>query len=111
MQYLDDVFGLDNITSKYEQGFRYELTRHTIRNDDYGYEWIFSDERINLMKCNDELLLKFLSYMFHPLVRIEKTDWKSVLADINKFLAEDGYEIYESEKISGKSVYSYRYQI
>lgn len=111
LQYLDDVFGLDNISSRYEQGFRYELTRHTIRNDDYGYEWIFNDERINLMKCNDELLLKFLSYMFHPLVRIEKTDWKSVLEDINKFLAEDGYEIYESEKISGKSVYSYRYQI
>ena len=79
--------------------------------DDYGYTWVFSDSRLNLMKCNDETLLKFLSYMFHPLVRIEKTDWQSVLQDINKMLAEDGYEIFESEKISGKSVYSYRYLI
>jgi len=34
-----------------------------------------------------------------------------VLEDINKLLDEDGYEIFESEKISGKSVYSYRYNI
>jgi len=111
LQFIDDIFGLENIPSQYEKGFRYELTRHTINNDDYGYDWAFSDARLNLMKCNDEILLKFLSHMFHPLVRIEKTDWQAVLEDINKLLAEDGYEIFESEKISGKSIYSYKYLI
>lgn len=111
LQFIDDIFVLENIPSQYEKGFRYELTRHTINNDDYGYDWVFSDARLNLMKCNDEILLKFLSHMFHPLVRIEKTDWQAVLEDINKLLAEDGYEIFESEKISGKSIYSYKYLI
>lgn len=109
--FLDTLFDLDNIPSSNEKNLRLELIRHTINNNDYSYEWAFYDARLNLMKCNDEVLLKFLSYMFHPLVRIEKTDWKDVLNDINKLLAQDGYEIFESEKISGKAVYSYRYQI
>lgn len=111
VDFLDLIFDLDKIPSESERNFRSELIRHTISFDDYGYTWVFSDSRLNLMKCNDETLLKFLSNMFHPLVRIEKTDWQSVLQDINKMLAEDGYEIFESEKISGKSVYSYRYLI
>jgi len=111
LQFLDDIFDLDNIPSQYKNGFSYEFTHQKINNDDYGYDWIFTDTRFNLMKCNDEILLRFLSHMFHPLVRIEKTNWQTVLEDINKLLAEDGYEIFESEKISGKSVYSYRYNI
>ena len=49
--------------------------------------------------------------MFHPLIRSEKSDWETALNEINVLLAEDGYEIYASEKISGKTVYSYRYNI
>lgn len=41
----------------------------------------------------------------------EKCDWQSALTEINALLREDGYEIYASEKISGKDVYSYRYCI
>lgn len=111
VSFLDNIFDLNKIPSVNEKTLRAELIRHTINNDDYGYDWVFIDGRLDLMGCEDEVLLRFLSYMFHPLVRIEKTEWPMVLEDINKFLAEDGYEIFESEKISGKSVYSYRYQI
>lgn len=89
--------------------FEEEIIQHTIANDDYEYGWVFDDDRLGLKSDNDEILLKFLCEMFHPMVRLEKSDWKNVLAEINELIKADGYEIYESEKISGRSVYSYRF--
>ena len=86
-----------------------EEIRHRTNANKYG--WVFHDARLGLDNGNDEVLLKFLCEMFHPVVRSEKSDWESVLADINDLLKADGYEIYESEKISGRSVYSYRFCI
>ena len=89
--------------------FEQEIKLHTITfPGDYPYGWVFDDDRLGLNAGDDETLLKFLCMMFHPLVRSEETDWAGVLEDINKLLKEDGYEIYASEKISGKSVYSYK---
>ncbi|WP_044479815.1 protein kinase domain-containing protein, partial [Paenibacillus antibioticophila] len=89
--------------------FEEEILRHTVVNEDYEYNWVFHDERFGLEAGNDEVLLKFLCEMFHPLVRSEKSDWQSVKESVNELLKMDGYEIYEIEKISGRSVYSYRY--
>ena len=88
--------------------FEDEIFQHTITNDDYEYGWVFRDSRLDLYNGNDEKLLRFLCEMFHPVVRSEKSDWQNVLADINELIKVDGYEIYEFEKISGRSVYSYR---
>ena len=63
------------------------------------------------MSCDDDSYLKFIAQIFHPLIRSEKSDWQSALTEINLLLNEDGYGLYESEKISGKAVYSYRYKI
>ncbi|MEX2462541.1 MAG: protein kinase [Paenibacillaceae bacterium] len=91
--------------------FEEEIQRHTAANEDYEYNWVFHDDRLGLEAGNDEVLLKFLCEMFHPLVRSEKSDWQSVKENINELLKMDGYEIYESEKISGRAVYSYRYYV
>ena len=80
-------------------------------NHDFEYGWVFHDNRLHLASGSDENLLKFLCEMFHPLVRSEESDWEGVREDINNLLRIDGYEIYESEKISGRSVFSYRYCI
>lgn len=69
---------------------------------------IFEDERLGLKNGNDETLLKFLCQMFHPVVKNEKSDWQAVLITVNELLKADGYEIYEIEKMSNKSVYFYR---
>lgn len=109
IQFLEKLYDLDITVAAGEYTLREEIFQHTVRNNDYEYGWFFSDERFNLAKGDDETLLKFLAQMFHPIIRSEKSDWTEVLAEINKLLKEDGYEIYESEKISGRSVYSYRY--
>ena len=108
--FLQKLYDLKNIPSSDSPTFEDEIVRHTVNNpDDYQYGWVFYDNRLGLNDGDDEILLKFLCMMFHPTIRSEKSDWQEVLNDINRLLKEDGYEIYESEKISGKGVYSYRY--
>lgn len=111
IQFLEKLYDLDFSESPLQDTLREEIYRHVIRNNDYSYDWIFEDERFHLKSGDDEVLLKFLAMMFHPLIRSEKSDWQLALVEINTLLKEDGYEIYESEKISGRTVFSYRYSI
>lgn len=111
LTFLSRLYDVKSIPSNEELTFENEVIRHTIRNDDFEYGWVFHDSRLHLDSGNDEYLLKFLCEMFHPLVRSEKSDWMEVKEDINNLLRIDGYEIYEIEKISGRSVFSYRYCI
>lgn len=111
VQFLEKLYDLDSSDDPRRETLREEIYRHTVRNNDYPYGWVFEDDRFGLMTGDDETLLKFLAMMFHPLIRSEKSEWTLVLSQINTLLSEDGYEIYESEKISGRSVYSYRYNI
>lgn len=53
--------------------FEGEIQQHTINNYDYKHSWVFHDDRLGLKNGNDEILLKFLCEMFHPVVRSEKS--------------------------------------
>jgi hypothetical protein len=75
---------------------------------DYKDDFIFSDERFRLKEADDDLFLKFLCRVFHPQVRNENIDWKSALDHINSLLINDGFELYEESKISGRNIYGYR---
>ncbi len=108
--FLNRLYNLQSMPTLDKQliTFEDEIQRHVISNDDYEYCWVFHDERLGLKTGNDETLLRFVCEMFHPLIRSEKSDWQDIKNDINTLLNEDGYEIYECEKISGRAVYSYR---
>ena len=64
-----------------------------MNNDDYEWVWVFKDDRFCLSNGNYEYLLKFLCEIFDPSVRIEKTDWKSILEKKNKMLSPDGLSL------------------
>jgi serine/threonine-protein kinase len=111
--FLKKLYNLENMPSIDHpfQTLEEDLQQHTINNNDYPYDWAFNNEQLGLKTGNDETLLKFLCEMFHPIIRSDKSDWQNVLAHINELIKEDGYEIYESEKISGRVVYSYRFSV
>jgi len=111
LTFLSRLYDVESLPSDDGLTFKNEVIRHTIQNQDFEYGWVFHDNRLHLDSGSDENLLKFLCEMFHPLVRSEESDWEGVKEDINNLLRIDGYEIYESEKISGRSVFSYRYCI
>lgn len=110
VDFLKRIYDFSLIPSS-DLTFENEVFHHTIRNNDYPYEWVFTDERLQLQTGDDEVLLKFLCEMFHPIIRSEESPWSEVLDYINGLLNIDGYEIYESGKISNKSVYGYRFHI
>lgn len=86
-----------------------DIWQHTVNNpNDWPYGWIFEDERFPLKEGSDEDLLRFLCEVFHPAVRYEEGYWKEYLRETNNFIRADGYELYESDKISNRYVYSWR---
>lgn len=85
-----------------------DISQHTINNDDWEWDFFIEYPPFELDNGSDEILLTFLSEMFHPAVRDEKTHWEEFLNQINNLLQYDGYEITATGKISGRDLYSYR---
>jgi hypothetical protein len=71
-----------------------------------GPEWVWDDDRIDLMGCSDEKLLEFLAFMVHPRVRPEQTEVDRIIDIVNPFIAKDGYQLGVLEEISGKRIFA-----
>lgn len=84
-----------------------EIIMHT-RNGDYPDEWIFEDERFQLLEGEDSVLLNFLCEIFHPEVRDENGIWEKYLEKINTLLVEDGYQLFSNSKLSGRDIFNWR---
>lgn len=110
IDFLKKVYPLDKIPSTDErfENAEGDIWQHTVNNDDWESDWIFSDHRFELLTGNDNILLDFLCTVFHPENRYEQGYWLSYFGKINEKLRADGYELYESDKISQRSVYSWR---
>lgn len=85
-----------------------DIWQHTVNNNDWEYGWIFTDSRFELQDGDDNILLKFLCAVFHPAYREENGYWKEYLNKIQLLLRADGYELYISDYISGRALYSWR---
>lgn len=110
IEFLKRLYPLDEMES-YDSRFSNaegDIWQHTVNNDDYEMFWVFKDERFELLNGDDSIFLNFISEIFHPAVRIEREPWEEFLKKFNQLLEYDGYELYESKKISGRSIYSWR---
>jgi hypothetical protein len=110
IEFLSKIYPLDEMPTNDDrfENARGDIIQHTINNDDWEFGWVFYDDRFELLHGNDTKLLDFLCAVFHPENRDENGNWKLILERINYYLKQDGYELYEESKISGRSVYSYR---
>ena len=82
-----------------------DIWKHTVANDDWDYDWIFHDSRFNLLGGDDEVLLRFLCETIHPVVRPDVTEAERYCQLYNQFLKQDGFQLVEKTKLSGKPVY------
>lgn len=80
---------------------------HT-HSGDYLEDWIFDDERFQLLNGEDNILLNFICEVFNSKVRDENGVWERYLERINALLKEDGYEIVATSKLSGWDVFSWK---
>jgi nucleoside 2-deoxyribosyltransferase len=93
--------------SRYENAYG-DIVQHTENNNDYQGNWVFEDERFELIDGPDEKLLKFLCEMAHPLVRPDHQEAEKILAISNDWLREDGWELYPTREIAGGKVISFQ---
>ena len=82
-----------------------DIYQHRVNNLDWPDDWVFDDERFGLA-ASDEKLLRFLAETVHPVVRRDKDEVLVLVQELNNRLRQDGWELAEAEKISGRSCYA-----
>ena len=111
--FLARLYNLKNLPSRdsrYSNAYD-DIWQHMVNNNDWDIDWIYTDPRINLLHCEDDQYLKFLSMTLHPIVRTNTDERTKLLELYNKHLAGDGYEIVKTDEVSGKPIYSGRQQV
>jgi hypothetical protein len=79
-----------------------------IANLDWNDDWVYTDDRLGLMRCDDLKFLGFLCEMLHPVVRPDLAETRELVAMFNQHLEADGYEICESGYISKRPIFAAR---
>jgi len=86
-----------------------DIWQHRINNYDWEEDWVFHDKRFNLLEGDDEILLRFLCETIHPVVRPDVTESQRICQLYNNILKNDGFQLVEKTRLSGKPVYVGRY--
>jgi hypothetical protein len=82
-----------------------DIWQHRINNFDWEDDWVFYDARFNLMNGDDETFLSFLCETIHPVVRPDPVEAERLCQMYNQYLRNDGFQIVEKTRLSGKPVY------
>tara|TARA_R110000744_G_scaffold379238_1_gene496820 strand:- start:237 stop:1115 length:879 start_codon:yes stop_codon:yes gene_type:complete len=108
--FLTRLFDLKSLPSRdYRYSNAYDdIHQHMVNNNDWDEDWIYSDPRINLLHCEDETYLKFLAMTLHPRVRTNSDQVQKLIEIYNKHLNSDGFEIAQTDEISGRPVFTGR---
>lgn len=108
--FLNRLFDLKSLPSRdYRYNNAYDdIYKHVVMNDDWESNWVFTDTRFNLMHCDDEIFLQFLSETLHPAVRNDEDQILKMQEIYNRHLESDGYEIVQISEISGYPVFEGR---
>ncbi|MCZ7620156.1 MAG: abortive infection family protein [Myxococcota bacterium] len=109
-EFLSRLFELSSLPST-DGRFRDaagDIWQHRINNHDWEDHWVFHDPRFNLLDGDDETFLRFLCETIHPVVRPDVTEAERLCQLYNEFLRNDGFQIVEKTRISGKPVFTAR---
>lgn len=112
--FLSRMFDLENMPSsdsRFENALG-DIWQHRVNNPyDWDDNWIFNDNRFNLLNCDDSVFLNFLCEMLHPIVRADSSEVNKLLQIFNDNLKEDNFEIVEKSRISGRPIFVGRLKI
>jgi hypothetical protein len=112
-EFLSRLFDLSHLPStdhrKAEFPTAYEdIWQHRVNNLDWNDDWVFYDSRFNILHSEDEVFLRFLCLMLHPVVRSDLQEVKNLQQVFNSFLLRDGYRIVERTQMSNRPVFAAR---
>lgn len=105
VEFLQRLFNLESLPS---QDGRFkdaagDIWQHRVNNpEDWADDWIYDDERFNLLKGPTDVFLRFLCEMVHPVVRPDRDEAVKLVQHFNEQLRGDGWQLVEQEKIAGR---------
>lgn len=85
-----------------------DISIHRCSFRDWDDDWIFYDDRFNLLRCPDAEFLRFLIETVHPVVRDEADTSAELVQLYNEQLRADGWELFPYGEISGRPLYRAR---
>lgn len=105
VEFLSRVFDLKALPS-YDSRFgdaAGDIWQHRVNNPmDWEDDWIFSDQRFDLLNCDLSIFLQFLCQTVHPIVRPDKTEAEMLVQHYNEQLRQIGWHLIEVERIGGR---------
>ena len=109
-QFLSRLFDLKTLPSTNGRFSDAEgdIWQHRTRNYDWDDDWVFYDSRFELLSGPDEVFLRFLCEMVHPVVRPDEEEVAPLVTLFNDSLAADGWELVEQTRLSGKPIFAAR---
>ncbi|MFE6799566.1 AbiJ-related protein [Paenibacillus chitinolyticus] len=105
VDFLNRIWDLDTMPST-DSGFKTasgDVWLHMINNSDWDDVYLF-EKYLELLTATDEVFIKFLEQVVHPLVR-QQNEQEEYIECINKHLLHDGYKFSLADNISGFPVY------
>lgn len=85
-----------------------DVWQHRVNNYDWADDWMWSDPRLNIRTGPDEVFLRILAEMVHPIVRASDDERGRILEIVNRHLAVDGWELGEVTRVSNRPIYGAR---
>jgi hypothetical protein len=105
-EFLEPIFDLDKLpsTDSRFKDARGDIWQHTVNNDDWPLEWIFSDPRFNLLSGEDSEFLAFLERCLREEVRSGR-EAAELAAMSNGYLRKDGWSLERMELLGDEDNY------
>lgn len=101
---LFDLTNLPSNDSRYDTADE-DIYKHTVLNNDWADDWVFTDRRFNLLHTDDDVFLDFLCLTLHPTVRTDNANALILLEIYNNNISKYGIIIAENGDIAGKPTY------
>jgi hypothetical protein len=109
-EFLSRLYDLDKLPSNDSRfsSAAGDIWQHRSRNTDWSDDWVFYDDRFRILRAPDEMFLRFLCEVVHPVVRTKAEAVKELVEVFNRALARDGWELYEVKQLSGRPIFGAR---
>jgi hypothetical protein len=82
-----------------------DIWQYRSNSYDWDDDWVFRDDRFDLLDGDDGIFLRFLCETIHPVVRPDVTEAERLCQLYNQYPEVDGFQLIEKTRMSGKPVF------